>query len=281
MVANCTHEHNGDMVEAVLGVGSLTTDMTEQDQEKWSFMEKVAPWLGPEVINHHIGGKEKAEEIKDEEREDDVTYTKRKLSDIQNDVPRLKPIEGKVSEIIQQNKRLKVTDKEEEPAIQKEVPQEEVQEVQDYWNDKNNSNEAWVADEREIHNAVGKPQAAYHGNIQGHIFRFAQRKQGCPVTDNGWMSWGYVYKRINDPSIYGKVGMDAFWEIITNTTHSKCQNHHTYKVYLAKHKASDGKEYSFCATKHKELPQQLKTGGGGWKGQWSKTWQSYGGDSQN
>ena len=42
------------------------------------------------------------------------------------------------------------------------------------------------------------------------------------------MSWGYVYKHINDPSIHGKVGMDTFWEIITNTTRSKDQNHHTY-----------------------------------------------------
>ena len=114
-----------------------------------------------------------------------MTFTKRKLSDIQSDVSRLKSTEGKLNEIIQQSKRLKVTGKEEEPAIQKEVPQEEVQEVQDYWNEKTNNNEAWVADEREIHNAVGKPQAVYHGNIQGHIFRFVQKKQGCPVTMAG------------------------------------------------------------------------------------------------
>ena len=74
--------------------------------------------------------------------------------------------------------------------------------------------------------------------------------------------------------------MDTFWEFITNTTHSKDQSHHTYKAHLVKHKASDGKEYSFCAIKLQELPQHLKTGAGGWKSQWSKTWQSYGGDGQ-
>ena len=90
-----------------------------------------------------------------------------------------------------------------------------------------------------------------------------------------------MHKHINNPSVYGKVGMDTFWEIVTNTTHSKDQSHHTYKIYLAKHKAGDGKEYSLGATKLKELPQHLKTGGGGWKGQWSKSWGSYGGDGQN
>ena len=192
----------GDIVEATLGVGYLMTAMNEKDQQKWKFMEKVVPWLETHVINHYIGWKEQGaapEDIKEEAREEDVAFIKRKLSEIQRDVSKIGIIEAKLNEVIQ-GKRQKM-DETYEPAIQNTIPKEEAQEIQNYWNDKHNSNEAWVSDEDKVRSAVGKPQAVYHGNLQGHIFRYIQKEQGCPYTESGWMSWGYVYKQINDPNV--------------------------------------------------------------------------------
>ena len=65
-VANYSHEHQGDIVEAV----HLMTAMHEKDQEKWKFMEKLVPWPESQVINHHIGWKEKAEVAEDMKEEE-------------------------------------------------------------------------------------------------------------------------------------------------------------------------------------------------------------------